>query len=268
VTSTTGPRSAHVVRRPCVAPAMAAALSQAVARPSMTWDAAARAARSAAAWARCLAARIPPADIATTATSQTRAISATTHTVPDPRSAPNAPGPPHRRAPAPTRPRLCLFGQAPSLPFPDHRPPAPPPLPGQRSVMTPSPPCVIGRNSAPRHNRPCQALPCHGRSPPFALPNRPPRAPSPVPPLPGRGVFAPGSVAATARSWMTTGGSPLNAGARISTFTSTSVRSPSRRVVTRAPDGAPRATAVSTAGIGSPRAAARAPARAASTQAT
>ena len=83
-----------------------------------------------------------------------------------------------------------------------------------------------------------------------------------------QGALPPGSVAATARSCTTIGGRPPSAGARSTTLTSTAVRSPSRRMATRAPDGAPRSAAARTADGGSPRAAARAPARAASTQAT
>lgn len=85
-TSATRPWSTHRRNRPPDPRATRAASRHALREPSAACAAAARAARSAAAYARCRAARTPPTVMAMAATDQITPISASIHSVPEPRS--------------------------------------------------------------------------------------------------------------------------------------------------------------------------------------
>jgi hypothetical protein len=90
-TSETRPRNRQLRNRPPEPRAIRAANRHAFRGPSAACEAAANAARSAAAYARCRAARTPPTVMAITATAQVNPISASIHTVPEPRSPSPAP---------------------------------------------------------------------------------------------------------------------------------------------------------------------------------
>ncbi|MBA9001885.1 hypothetical protein HNR21_000767 [Actinomadura cellulosilytica] len=80
------PRTAHDESRAPQPSATSAALRHAGSGPSTAREAAANAARSAAPYARCRAARTPPAAMNATPITQINPMSASTQSVPDPRS--------------------------------------------------------------------------------------------------------------------------------------------------------------------------------------